>query len=451
MKAILKPPGLLSPRAVKRRLRRGQRFGKYRILRRLGEGGFAEVYAAADSIEGIHVALKIPHDPLITPGMLDSFYREVRLAASLDHPNILGLKNAEFVDGRFVAVSPLGDETLGERLKRRLATARALDFADQALSGVAFAHEQGVIHCDIKPDNFIIFDGNLLRLTDFGIAKIAMQTVHASGSGTVGYLAPEQAMGRPSRRSDVFSLGLVIYRMLAGELPDWPFDWPPPGYRRLRSKVSEEVVEVLARALTVDPRGRFPNAGGMLLAFRRANRRAPKTRVRRHLSAPDEETKNGWRAVKRREFVNRFGKLLETRHTCSYCRGPVSEAMTTCPWCGVARKMHREGSTFPARCPRCHRGMKLDWRFCPWCYGPGFESQGNRIYTDRRYVGRCGNPSCTRKSLMPFMRYCPWCRRKVRRIWRIQGAKGTCPKCKWGVAAEFWKHCPWCSRSLESS
>lgn len=438
-------------RGSRRRLRRRQRFGKYRIVRRLGEGGFAEVYAAVDTIEGVRVALKIPRGSFVTGDALESFYREVRLAARLEHRNILGLKNAEFIEGRFVAVSALGDETLGERLQRRLATAKALDFADQALSAVAFAHEQGVIHCDIKPDNFILFGGSLLRLTDFGIAKIALQTVQASGSGTVGYLAPEQALGRPSRRSDVFSLGLVIYRMLSGELPAWPFEWPPVGYQQLRTKVPQPVIDVLERALKVDPRRRYADAGKMQKAFRLARRRGNKKRSRARSRPQQARTEPGWRTVQRREFTRRFGRALQTRHSCSRCRGPVSEAMTNCPWCGAARKVHRGESTFPTRCPRCQRGMKLDWRYCPWCYGPGFEPQGNRAYADRRYQGRCANPSCPRKDLMPFMRYCPWCRRKVRRSWLINEGKGKCPKCRWGVAAEFWNFCPWCGQNLAKS
>ena len=451
MRGHLARPSPPAPRSTGARLRRGQRFGKYRILRRLGEGGFAEVYAAVDTIEGVRVALKIPHGSLVTASVLGDFYREVRLAARLDHPNILRLKNAEFIDGRFVAVSALGDETLGDRLTRRLATDKALDFADQALSAVAFAHDQGVIHCDIKPENFILFDGCRLRLADFGIAKVAMQTIRASGSGTVGYLAPEQALGRPSRRSDVFSLGLVLYRMLSGKLPEWPFEWPPPGYAKLRRKVTEPVVDVLAKALSVEPRRRYADAGKMQKAFRIARRRGAKKHSGKKPRSPRKARQNGWRSLQRREFTRRFGPVLATRHCCVRCQGPVSEAMTNCPWCGAARKLHRGDVAFPIRCPRCQRGMKLDWRYCPWCYGPGFEQQGNRTYSDRRYEARCTNPACPREDLMPFMRYCPWCHRKVKKPWRLPGAKDRCPRCKWGVAGEFWHYCPWCGRSLDKS
>ena len=96
--------------------------------------------------------------------------------------------------------------------------------------------EKRVLHCDIKPENFILFADGTLKLTDFGIAKIARRTIEASGSGTVGYIAPEQALGRPSFRSDVFSLGLIFYQMFTKKLPQWPFAWPPPEYQRLSAR-----------------------------------------------------------------------------------------------------------------------------------------------------------------------------------------------------------------------
>ncbi|MBN2293777.1 MAG: serine/threonine protein kinase, partial [Pirellulales bacterium] len=203
-------------------LRKGQKLGKYKIERRLGEGGFANVYQALDTIEGTRVALKIPHDRLVTPDVIENFRREVRLMARLHHPNILPLKDASIIDSHFVIAFPLGERSLADRIERRMSFNTSLDFADQMLTAVSHAHSNGVIHCDIKPENFIIFPESRLQLADFGIAKVAFRTVQGSGWGTLGYIAPEQAMGRPSFRSDVFSLGLVLYRMFAGKLPQWP-------------------------------------------------------------------------------------------------------------------------------------------------------------------------------------------------------------------------------------
>ena len=177
-------------------LRAGQRLGKYRVERRLGEGGFAVVYRAMDMIEGLKVALKIPYDAHVTDEVMDDFKSEVRMTARLEHPNILRIKDASFIDGRFVIVIPLGERTLEDRLRSRISIDRAIDFAEQLLAAVAYAHRMRVIHCDIKPENILLFPDNQLRLTDFGIAKVAQKTVRGSGTGTVGYMAPEQAMGK---------------------------------------------------------------------------------------------------------------------------------------------------------------------------------------------------------------------------------------------------------------
>ena len=166
-----------------------QRLGKYRILAKLGDGGFAAVFKAIDTLEGVPVALKIPHDHLVTEEVLADFRSEVRLAARLKHANILPLKNADFIDGRFVIAYPLGDRTLADRLQSRIALSTVIDYADQMLAAAAYAHEHRVIHCDIKPDNMILFPDGRLMLTDFGIAKIALRTIRASGSGTIGYCA----------------------------------------------------------------------------------------------------------------------------------------------------------------------------------------------------------------------------------------------------------------------
>lgn len=267
-----------------------QRVGKYRIEKRVADGGFAVVYQAMDTIEGIRVALKVPHSSYIDEEVLKDFRTEVRLTARLDHPHILPLKNASFIDNSFVIVFPLGLESFHERMRRRMSLPTLLDFAEQIISAVAYAHRQRIIHCDIKPENYILFPGNRLRLTDFGIAKVAQKTVRASGTGTVGYMAPEQAMGKPSLRSDVFSLGLLLYRLIAGELPEWPYEWPMPGYSRLKRRVPPAFVDFLRKAMDVNPRKRYRDANKMLEEFldlknkalrsRRFRRPARKTTIR---------------------------------------------------------------------------------------------------------------------------------------------------------------------------
>lgn len=432
-----------------RRLKPRQMFGKFRIVRRIAEGGFANVYRAYDTLEGIYVALKIPHPYLLAQRALDDFLKEVRITARLDHPNILQLKNASYIGDDFVIVYPLGERTLANRMANRLSLKTTMHYTEQMLEALAFAHRKRVIHCDIKPENFILFPGDHLKLGDFGIAKLASRvTLSASGSGTVGYVAPEQALGKPSLRSDVFSLGLIVYRMLTGYLPSWPFDWPPPGYDKLRRKVHPDFIAFLRRALEVDARKRYPSAVQMLAAFKRVRTKVENpTARRRRKRARAKRATNGrdWRAIKLGEFKRNYARTLEAHHHCGRCHAPVSEAMKACPWCGNEPRTFRGKTRFPARCRFCKRGMKLDWRFCPHCYSGLQGPRSNRSYSDVRYQASC--PSC-KGELMPFMKYCPWCHRKVRRKWKIEGSTHTCRRCGWGILRDYWKVCPWCSAPI---
>jgi serine/threonine-protein kinase len=425
--------------------------GKYRIERRINVGPFAAIYEATDSIEGIRVALKIPFAHLMSKETLDEFRHEARLAAKLDHPSILPLKNAGFIDGHFVIVFALGEQSLADRLLSRMSLRTALDFAEQMVEAVAHAHRHRVIHCDVKPENMILFPGNRLRLGDFGLAKVALRTMKGSGSGTVGYLAPEQAMGKPTFASDVFSLGLIIYRMFTGELPEWPFEWPPPGYEKLRGRVHPDLIEFLRRSIQVDPRKRFRDAMQMHAALRKIKARVLRFAASNVRRMTRGVVKRDWQTVRRQQFVRQYAKLLGAYSQCERCSGPVSEAMFACPWCGKARHVHEGPTRMPIQCPRCERGMKLDWHYCAWCYGPGFEPLTKRKLADKRYTARCANPSCERKVLMPFMRYCPWCRRKVRNRWRIGESGEKCSSCGWGVLGMYWSFCPWCGKAMSKA
>lgn len=427
-------------------LKARQKLGKYRIERRISDGPIAAIYQAHDTIQGMRVALKVPHEKSMNEYYLADFRREARLAPQLEHPNILPIRDASFIDGLFVMAMPLGERSLADRMRRRVATELALQFIDQALAALAHAHRHKIIHCDIKPENFIVFPDNRLRLTDFGFSKVCQHTLKASGSGTVGYIAPEQAVGRPMFQSDVFSLGLVIYEMLSGHVPDWPYDWPPPHIQRVRAKLKPKLVDWLRKSIEVRPEHRYKNANAMYREFKRLrNGSAKKNRSakkKRGLDDPDL-----WQKVLFRQFQRKYGKLLETRYECRHCTGPVAESMQACPWCGTTSPLAKHETTFPAACPRCDRGSKLDWRYCPWCYGAGFEVETTRSFPDRRYAARCSNTVC-RGDLMPFMRYCPWCRTKVKKPWKLPGTSSTCKSCGWGVDRYFWHHCPWCTKAL---
>jgi serine/threonine-protein kinase len=427
-------------------LRARQKLGKYRIERRISEGPIATVYEAVDTIHGRAVALKVPHESSMSEHFLVDFKREARLAHRLEHANILPIRDASFIENRFVIAMPLGERSLASRMRRRLATHSALELIEQALAALAHAHRANIIHCDIKPDNFILFPGNRLKLTDFGFSKVVQGTLRASGSGTVGYIAPEQAVGRPKFQSDVFSLGLVIYELLSGHVPEWPYDWPPPEIKRVREKLGSKLVTWLKRAIEVRPEKRFKNGDTMYREFLRLRNDAHKKRKGRVSHADDPSL---WQQVLFRQFRRKYGKPIEARYRCRHCGGPVSELMQCCPWCGTEPPLDRHNSRHPAECPRCRRGVKTDWHYCPSCYGPGFEVETTRRFSDKRYSAKCHNETC-RGPLMPFMRYCPWCRVKTTRPWTLPGSATRCPRCRWGVDTNFWHYCPWCTKALES-
>jgi len=420
-------------------LRARQKIGKYRILGRIASGPLADVYRAFDTIQKIRVALKIPKSGDATGE--EEFLHEVQVATRLKHPNILSVLNASYIDDHFVIAMELGEESLADRIERRTSTARAMELATQALAALAHAHEHRIIHCDIKPENYIIFPGNQLKLADFGFAKISLRTLKASGSGTIDYIAPEQAMGRPKFQSDVFSLGLVLYRLFSGKLPEWPFEWPMAGHDRLASRVRPEFTEFLRKAIQLDPSKRYRDAVQMQAAFERLHSHAR----RQKRAKPKNGSRSGssWRQMQWREFQRKYRKALHTSHHCRRCEGPVSESMQACPWCGFDNPARGSESLFASTCPRCERGAKNDWNYCSWCYGPGFVEETSRRYADKRYTSRCSSRRC-RGPLMPFMRYCPWCRTKVKQPWKLPGSRHTCKACKWGIAKEFWNYCAWC-------
>ena len=420
-------------------LRARQKIGKYRILGRIASGPLADVYRAFDTIHKTRVALKIPKSG--DHAGEAEFLHEVQVAAKLKHPNILSVINATYIDDHFVIAMELGEESLAERLERRISTARAMDIAGQALAALAHAHEHKIIHCDIKPENFILFPGNQLKLADFGFAKVSLRTLKASGSGTIDYIAPEQAMGRPKFQSDVFSMGLVLYRLFSGKLPEWPFSWPMLGYDRLAARARPEFAEMLRKAIQLDPAHRYRDAMLMQAEFERLQSHA--RRQKRAKARNGKRGSSSWRQMQWREFQRKYRKALHTGHQCRRCEGPVAESMQACPWCGFDNPARGSESSMPSSCPRCERGVKNDWNYCSWCYGPGFVEETTRRYADKRYQARCSNKRC-RGQLMPFMRYCPWCRTKVRRPWKLAGSRHSCKACKWGIAKEFWNYCAWC-------
>ncbi|WP_044256256.1 serine/threonine-protein kinase [Rhodopirellula sp. SWK7] len=274
-----------------RRLRAGARLDKYRLVRRLGEGGFAVVFQAHDTIEDRSVALKVPDLSSETLHQsYDDVQREVRIMAGLSHPNVLPLKDARYIDGQFVMVFPLGEESLNDRLSRRMARSTTVEYIRQMTAAVAHAHENKVLHRDIKPENFILFPGNRICLTDFGLARNQTRRHRVSASGTLGYIAPEQAMGKPTFRSDVFALGLIAYRMLAGVLPEYPFEPPLPSYAKFRKGLHQDFVDWVRKSIDPTPSKRFRDGVAMHNAL---------TRIRNIITDKTTSAKSARRSTRR--------------------------------------------------------------------------------------------------------------------------------------------------------
>src|SRR5947209_17056624 len=217
----------------------GTRMGRYEIRLKLGAGGMGEVYLAEDTQLGRKVALKLlPSDLMQNEDRLRRFEQEARAASALNHPNILTIfEIGKTETANFIATEFIDGETLRQHLARTtMKLTEALDIGVQVASALSAAHEAGIIHRDIKPDNIMLRRDRLVKVLDFGLAKLTEpQAVAADTSaptmpkaetepgvvmGTVQYMSPEQARGLPvDARTDIFSLGVLVYEMLANRTP----------------------------------------------------------------------------------------------------------------------------------------------------------------------------------------------------------------------------------------
>ncbi|MGH9557499.1 MAG: serine/threonine-protein kinase, partial [Terriglobales bacterium] len=209
----------------------GTRLGPYEIVAAIGAGGMGEVYRARDPRLGRDVAVKVlPAAFAMDAERLARFQREARIIAALSHPNILAVYDVGADEGQHYLVSELVE---GASLRARLAedpppARKAVEYAVQIAQGLAAAHEKGVIHRDLKPDNLLLSKDGRVKILDFGLAQVAPTSAHgddqtsptAAGAvlGTAGYMSPEQVRGLPvDQRSDIFSFGAVLYEMLTGQ------------------------------------------------------------------------------------------------------------------------------------------------------------------------------------------------------------------------------------------
>jgi eukaryotic-like serine/threonine-protein kinase len=254
--------------------------GRYRIVRKLGAGGMADVYLAEDQELGRRVAIKILNDRHAADDQfVERFRREAKNAAGLSHPNIVSIYDRGTAEGTYyIAMEFLDGRSLKELIISRgpAPIKVAIEYARQILGAIGFAHRHGIVHRDIKPHNVLVGPEGRLKVTDFGIARSGASQMTEVGSiiGTAQYLSPEQAQGSPvDQTSDLYSVGVVLFEMLTGQVPftgDTPLEIAmkhlsevPKPPSELRPEVPHDLDLVVLRALAKDPADRYETSEEM--------------------------------------------------------------------------------------------------------------------------------------------------------------------------------------------
>jgi eukaryotic-like serine/threonine-protein kinase len=254
--------------------------GRYKIVRKLGAGGMADVYLAEDQELGRRVAIKILNDRhAADDSFVERFRREAKNAAGLSHPNIVSIYDRGKAEGTYyIAMEYLDGRSLKELIVGRgpAPIKVAIDYARQILAAVGFAHRHGIVHRDIKPHNVLVSAEGRLKVTDFGIARSGASQMTEVGSiiGTAQYLSPEQARGASvDQTSDLYSVGVVLYEMLTGQVPftgDTPLEIAmkhlsevPKPPSELRPDVPHDLDLIVLRALAKDPSERYQTSEEM--------------------------------------------------------------------------------------------------------------------------------------------------------------------------------------------
>jgi serine/threonine protein kinase len=306
------------------------KIGKYKILKKLGSGGFGTVYLAEDTILKTQRALKVPHRLGIqTEKSLQECIVQTKL---LDHPNIVKLLTVDIIDSTVLMVMEYIEGTdlekiLDEREKLDLKT--ALKYFRQLLSALEFAHRHMVIHRDIRPSNILINEEDNIKITDFGTSTLLNERQYATTKiGSPPYMAPEQFEGKAVLASDIYSAGCLFYEMLSG-LPPIVMANPMEIYKKAKARdfeplikkvpsISPELNRIIARTLEVDLNARYKSAAEVI----------------KDLDEMGQKKKN--HGADLRDIKKRIeARTQREDHICWNCRKAMPTKMEKCLYCGV--------------------------------------------------------------------------------------------------------------------
>ncbi len=304
----------------------GQTVGKYQVLSNLGSGGFGTVFLAKDTWIDKKVAIKVPHRQ---SGEFVDLLQEPRLLAALDHQNIVGIVTAEKLDGVFfIVMEYVKGESLEAVLDREksLDVPRAVAYTLQILKGVDHAHQNQVLHRDLRPANVLISESGIVKVADFGTSRFLEKSHATTVIGSPPYMAPEQFQGRAVLASDVYSVGVMLYQMITGTLPYFSPNpaqiermvaqgrCTPPKLRN--TQIPREISDIAMKALA-------PEVGER---YQRASELAEDLTTAGEIDHKATEIEDIRKRLKARE--------VPKKTFCWHCRKPLHARSDSCPFCG---------------------------------------------------------------------------------------------------------------------
>ena len=326
-------------------LLQGQTLGKYKIVAPLGSGGFGAVYRARDTWIDKDVAIKVPHRQNLNFAEL---LQEPRLLAALDHPNIVSITTAEKQENIFFIVMEYveGDTLENVIAGNALETPRMLTYSTQVCSAIRHAHDQGVIHRDLRPPNMLVSRTGVLKVADFGVSRFL--ELAARGTTVIGsppYMAPEQFEGKAVFASDIYSLGVTMYQMLTGVLPyksPTPSDLErlmrqdlvqPP--RTRNPAIPPALNDVVMKAMAPDIANRYQSAQELHHELLAAGGETPDRESASHAEPPAGGAPAAAREAE--DTPQRVARPPSTAPFCWHCHKPLHARAGRCPFCGEAQ------------------------------------------------------------------------------------------------------------------